>query len=72
MQGWAGYSHVKGSSVVTEEFLEQIAVAIWTELHLTLLDNGEPSVDQPPLNGQSASGMRMPSVSGGRCIPIRE
>lgn len=58
MQGWGGYSLVKGSGVATEEFLEHIAVAIWTELHLALLDNGEPSVDQPPLNGQSASATR--------------
>jgi len=72
MQGGWGYSLAKGSGVVTEEFLEHVAVAIWSELHLALLDNGESSIDQPPLNGQSASERRMPSVSGGRCTPIRE
>lgn len=55
MQGRGGNSLINGSGVATEEFLEYIAVAIWTELHLALLDNGEPSVDQPPLNGHSAS-----------------
>ncbi len=72
MQGWGGYSHVKCRGVVTEEFLEHIAVTVWTELHLALLDNGKPSVDQPPLNCQSASATRMSPVNGGRCTPIRE
>ena len=72
MRGWEGYSLAEGSSVVTEEFLEHVAVTIWMELHLALLDNGESSVDQPPLDGQSASATRMPSVSGGRCTLTRE